>query len=97
MLIRSRRYTMMRIEWEVPAGKIEKGEEPEQAAKRECMEESGCTLKNLEYLFCHYPANGALDTNVYVYRAKVDAPDCEVPRGPVFTEPGKRQEHSCNS
>lgn len=73
LLIRCKRYTTMRLEWEVPAGKIEQGEAPEQAARRECMEESGCTLKDLEYLFCHYPANGALDTKVYVYRAKVDA------------------------
>ena len=72
LLIRSKRYTTMRIEWEVPAGKIEKDEAPEKAARRECMEESGCTLKDLEYLICHYPANGALDAKVYVYRAMVD-------------------------
>ena len=33
LIIRSKRYTPMRIEWEVPAGKIEPGEEPEAATR----------------------------------------------------------------
>ena len=33
LIIRSKRYTTMLIEWEVPAGKIEPGEEPETAAR----------------------------------------------------------------
>ena len=72
LMIRSKRYTTMRIEWEVPAGKIEPGEEPEAAARRECMEETGCTLKDLQYLCCFYPTVGALDTKVYAFCATVD-------------------------
>ena len=57
---------------EMPAGKIEPGEEPEAAARRECMEETGCTLKDLQYLCCFYPAVGALDAKVYAFCATVD-------------------------
>ena len=47
LLIHSKRYTVMRLEWEIPAGVVEDGESKEEAARRECMEETGCTVKDL--------------------------------------------------
>lgn len=49
LLIQSKRYTVMRLEWEIPAGRIKVGESKEEAARRECMEETGCTVKDLKF------------------------------------------------
>lgn len=48
LLIRSKRYTVMRLEREIPAGRVEGGEIEEDAARRECMEETGCMVKNFK-------------------------------------------------
>src|SRR5687768_11523908 len=39
ILIRQFRYAVNRWLWELPAGSIDEGEEPESAARRECHEE----------------------------------------------------------
>lgn len=36
--------------WELPGGKKEPGETPEQAAKREAEEETGCKIEIIEYI-----------------------------------------------
>ncbi len=36
--------------WEFPGGKVEEGERPEDAARREAMEEAGIRLKSLKFL-----------------------------------------------
>src|SRR5215218_7673669 len=41
ILIRQYRYAVNRWLWELPAGSVDKGETPEQAAARECHEEIG--------------------------------------------------------
>lgn len=48
LLIQSKRYIVMRLEWEVPAGSVEEGESKEEAVRRECLEETGCTVKDLQ-------------------------------------------------
>lgn len=60
LMIQSKRYVTSRLEWEVPAGRIENNESPEDAARRECLEETGCTLKNLTYLCCTIQATECL-------------------------------------
>lgn len=71
LLIQSKRYTVMRLEWEIPAGKVEAGETIENAAKRECMEETGCELMDLKHLCTHNPANGMSDCVCHVFGARV--------------------------
>ena len=71
LLIRNRRYTTGRLEWEVPAGRVEAGETPEQAARRECVEETGCTLRELRSLGWHNPANGMSDLKMHIFAARV--------------------------
>lgn len=72
MMIQSKRYITSRLEWEIPAGRIDENETPEDAAKRECLEEAGCNLKDLTYLCCYYPSNGMSDLKVHLFGAKVD-------------------------
>lgn len=71
LLIQSKRYTVMRLEWEIPAGRVEDGESKEEAARRECMEETGCTVKDLQFLCTQNPANGMSDCICHVFAARV--------------------------
>ncbi len=75
LMIREKRYTVGRLEWEIPAGRIETGETREEAAKREAMEETGCTLKDIKFLCSNNPANGMSDLVLHVFAAKVETED----------------------
>lgn len=72
LLIRSKRYITHRMEWEVPAGRIEYGESPEDAAKREVQEETGCIVSALTRLCVTNPANGMSDLKMHVFLAHVE-------------------------
>lgn len=71
MMIQSKRYITTRLEWEIPAGRVEENETPEEAARRECLEETGCTLKEISYLCCYNPSNGMSDLKVHLFLARV--------------------------
>lgn len=73
LLIASKRYTTGRLEWEVVAGGIEAGECAQTAAERECIEETGCNLKELQYMCSQNPSNGISDLLIHFYLAKVDS------------------------
>jgi ADP-ribose pyrophosphatase YjhB (NUDIX family) len=47
--------------WEIPAGRIDPGESPEECAGRECLEETGWQPGTLERLTTYAPANGMID------------------------------------
>ena len=86
LLIQSKRYTVMRLEWEIPAGRIEDGESKEEAARRECMEETGCTVKDLKFLCTQNPANGMSDCICHVFAAKVDTESMDFDGNEVKTK-----------
>jgi ADP-ribose pyrophosphatase len=54
---------------EIPAGKLEKGEEPAVCARRELEEETGYECKNLEWLTSFYTSPGFADEILHVYLA----------------------------
>lgn len=62
-MVRQFRYAMQSELWELPAGKLEKGEQPFAAAKRELEEECGLTADNYTYLGEFFPTVG-YDTEV---------------------------------
>lgn len=47
--------------WEIPGGKIEKGESLETAAMRELLEETGYSAESVSPLGFYYPSNGSGD------------------------------------
>lgn len=83
LLIQSKRYTTGHLEWEIPAGRIEQGESAEEAARRECLEETGCTVKELTFLCKQNPSNGMSDLTIHVFGAKVDTETMEFDKNEV--------------
>ena len=64
------RYPFGKALTEVPAGKLEFGEDPEQCGRRELKEEVGATADSFEYLGCLYPTV-AYDTEIiYMFLAR---------------------------
>ncbi|MDD6153951.1 MAG: NUDIX hydrolase [Eubacteriales bacterium] len=53
--------------FELPAGKMDPGEQPETAALRELREETGYTAKNIRYLTKSYPSAGFSTEILYSY------------------------------
>lgn len=60
-------YDMMLLE--IPAGKLEPGEDPYFCAVRELAEETGFTAENVEWLATVYPSPGYCDETLTVYIA----------------------------
>ena len=73
LMIHEKRYTLGRLEWEIPAGKVEDEEDIRDAAIREAMEETGCRLKDLKYLCSQNPANGMSDCIVHVFAGRLES------------------------
>lgn len=69
ILIRQYRYPIDKEIIELPAGRIEVGEDPLVCARRELTEETGYTAKIWEELACFYSAPGFCDEILHLYKA----------------------------
>ncbi len=69
-LVRQYRYALQRELIELPAGKLEKGEDPFCAAKRELGEETGFTAADFTDLGAIIPTCGYDSEVIYLYAAK---------------------------
>jgi 8-oxo-dGDP phosphatase len=56
--------------WEIPAGRVEDGESPEEAAAREAVEETGWRPGPLRLLVASQPSNGSIDTVHYLFHGE---------------------------
>lgn len=68
-LVRQFRYAYQEELLEIPAGKLERGEDPMSAAMRELEEETGLIAERLELLTVLYPTPGYTDEKIYIYEA----------------------------
>ncbi len=58
---------------EIVAGIIDPGEKPEMAAKRECLEETGCEVKKLIPVQGYFPAPGSSESFYHLFIAEVES------------------------
>jgi ADP-ribose pyrophosphatase len=63
------RYALNKVTLEVPAGKLEKGEDPKEAALRELSEETGLTAKNIVHIGDLYTTPALIDEVIHMYIA----------------------------
>jgi ADP-ribose diphosphatase len=69
LLIRQYRYAADGFIYEIPAGRLEPGEPPEECARRELREETGCTAARIEHLYTMFTTPGFTDEAIHVFMA----------------------------
>jgi ADP-ribose pyrophosphatase len=69
MLVRQYRMPADQFLWELPAGKVDKGETVLQTAKRELIEETGLRAKKWKKLVSFYPSPGYVEEKMTIFLA----------------------------
>lgn len=70
LLVKQFRYPYKEELYEIPAGKLNEGETPEQTAIRELEEEGGIKAKSVEKLFDIYPTPAYTNEIIRIFKAK---------------------------
>ncbi len=91
IMVRQFRYPINQITIEIPAGKLEFGEEPETALKRELAEETGLKAGKIQLLGEFYSAPGFSNEKILVYLVRELSPQVitEKTDSEEFLEPVK--------
>jgi ADP-ribose pyrophosphatase len=69
LLVRQYRHAIRQFLWELVAGRIEAGERPLAAARRELAEETGFTARKFKRLMSFFPTPGFVSERMIVYAA----------------------------
>lgn len=69
-LVKQYRYAYGEEIYEIPAGKLNAGEDPMLAAARELEEETGYIAERLKLLYVLYPTPGYTNEKIYIYEAE---------------------------
>lgn len=69
LLLWRHRFTTDTWGWEIPAGRVDAGETPEQAGARETLEETGWRPGPLRHLTTYFPHNGSSDATFHLFAA----------------------------
>ncbi|HEU4952953.1 MAG TPA: NUDIX hydrolase [Gemmatimonadales bacterium] len=86
VLIRQFRHAADGYIWEVPAGRLDGGEQPESCAARELEEEIGMRARRLERLTTIYTTPGFTDERIHLYLADGLEPGAEHREADEFME-----------
>ena len=69
VLVRQYRHAIGGFAWELPAGSLEQGEDPREAAERECQEEIGLIPSVVERVGGFFPTPGYCDEEMHFFLA----------------------------
>ncbi len=69
LLIKQYRHATDSFIYEVPAGKLDGGEEPLDCATRELLEETGCTAQKIEHVYTFFTTPGFTDERIHAFMA----------------------------
>lgn len=69
-LVKQFRYAYGEEMYEIPAGKINAGEDPMETAARELTEETGLIAKKLRKLYVLYPTPGYTNEKIFIFEAE---------------------------
>jgi ADP-ribose pyrophosphatase len=69
LLIKQYRYAANGFLYELPAGRLDPGEEPAACARRELREETGCSAERMELLYTMYTTPGFTDERIHLFMA----------------------------
>lgn len=69
LLLSQYRYAAGGFLYEIPAGRLEPGENPRVCAERELREETGCSASRLDFLFTMFTTPGFTDERIHVFLA----------------------------
>ena len=69
LLLKQYRYAAEGFLYEIPAGKLDDGEDPAECARRELKEETGCTAERVEPLLFIYTTPGFTDERIHLFMA----------------------------
>jgi ADP-ribose pyrophosphatase len=69
LLLKQYRYAAEQYLYEIPAGRLNPGEEPAACAVRELREETGCTAEKVEFLFTMFTTPGFCDERIHLFMA----------------------------
>ena len=76
ILVRQYRFAVNQWLWELPAGSVDDGEEPEAAARRECHEEIGQVPRAVMRLGTFLPTPGYCDEEMVFFKvSSLETPD----------------------
>lgn len=70
IFVKQFRYPFKEILLEIPAGKLDKGEDHYDCGKRELLEETGAVASEMTYMGAMYPTTGYLTEKIHMYFAK---------------------------
>lgn len=86
IMVRQFRYGVQDVTLEIPAGKLEAGENIDEAIERELEEETGCRAERIEYLGFCYSSPAVSSEKIHIYMASVQASDTPHPDDDEFIE-----------
>ncbi|HEX7546115.1 MAG TPA: NUDIX hydrolase, partial [Gemmatimonadaceae bacterium] len=69
LLLKQYRYAAGGTLYEIPAGRLEPNESPETCARRELLEETGCTAESLVRLTSMFTTPGFTDERIHLFLA----------------------------
>jgi ADP-ribose pyrophosphatase len=77
------RYATDRMEWEIPAGGVEMGEDVLETARREVYEETGFETHAHRLVYTYNPANGNIDTKFFLVTCQTGEREKDIDKGEI--------------